>query len=658
MDIETANGSLDIWTIRSPGSSGAYISYPYLTWQTYDNPGTDPASNPIPGLTQIEPVDLAFKATGSGTSLFRPGAGSGTVTDVLVNSGYNGGTSDLLDQDFSYHQMKAVYQLIPSSTSPISMNTGSFYIRYDPARLTFVSASKGTFFPEENGTLFFETTTRDVTGSEGQPLKQMIFDTGLLSDHPNTALQNNTEPILNLEFTIQKSGLSEVTVDSAKISAFSEDFTGDLSIRYATEADTAKVEFWPGDVNRDGFVDFVDLTGFAASYFASADDPAYRIKYDFGSPSVFNYYHLPISDGDISFRDLIVFATGYSLSLDRRNATQLSGSQTSGSQTSGSQLSGAQTSGSQLPGSQLAGTAGQGVYPGDATPSSTQPNPYSESGTGHHHPTAASTSGATTGATAGATTANTAGTTNAGAATNENTATVNLGWTTPEQLEPSVYRFGLMAEGDVQNIRAAQIVLRHDPGMEILGVTLSEQPSPGDETKFSMFRTRENAADSSAWHGVRSEIDIASISKQPLLEENGTLMTFDVRFDADAEPTSTRIEMDHVTMVNAYGGLLQTSWDESVPPTPEIPASFLLHQNYPNPFNPVTVIAYDLPIQAAVTLEVYSITGQRIAVINRGTQTAGTHFIELDASRWASGAYIYRLRAGDFAQTRKMMLLK
>ncbi|AXJ02235.1 Por secretion system C-terminal sorting domain-containing protein [Cyclonatronum proteinivorum] len=90
----------------------------------------------------------------------------------------------------------------------------------------------------------------------------------------------------------------------------------------------------------------------------------------------------------------------------------------------------------------------------------------------------------------------------------------------------------------------------------------------------------------------------------------------------------------------------------------EMPAQFTLSQNYPNPFNPTTTIRWEMPEAAEVSLEVFNLQGQRVAQLAGGMHTAGTHTVSFDASRLASGMYVYRLRAGDFVQTRSMMLLK
>ena len=90
----------------------------------------------------------------------------------------------------------------------------------------------------------------------------------------------------------------------------------------------------------------------------------------------------------------------------------------------------------------------------------------------------------------------------------------------------------------------------------------------------------------------------------------------------------------------------------------KIPMAFGLEQNFPNPFNPSTVIRYALPANAMVTLIVHDILGNTVATLAEGPQNAGTHEVTFDARRLASGLYFYRLQAGSFTQTKRMLLIK
>lgn len=88
------------------------------------------------------------------------------------------------------------------------------------------------------------------------------------------------------------------------------------------------------------------------------------------------------------------------------------------------------------------------------------------------------------------------------------------------------------------------------------------------------------------------------------------------------------------------------------------PNVYSLAQNYPNPFNPSTLIQYSIAEPGNVTLEVYNMLGQKVAQLVNGTQNAGAHTIQFDASALSSGVYIYQLKSGSYLETRKMMLIK
>ena len=85
---------------------------------------------------------------------------------------------------------------------------------------------------------------------------------------------------------------------------------------------------------------------------------------------------------------------------------------------------------------------------------------------------------------------------------------------------------------------------------------------------------------------------------------------------------------------------------------------FKLFQNYPNPFNPSTVIKFALPQHSKVTLTVFNILGEKIVELANQEMKAGYHQIEFDATTFASGVYLYRIKAGSFVETKKMVLMK
>jgi len=94
-----------------------------------------------------------------------------------------------------------------------------------------------------------------------------------------------------------------------------------------------------------------------------------------------------------------------------------------------------------------------------------------------------------------------------------------------------------------------------------------------------------------------------------------------------------------------------------------IPVTFVLHQNFPNPFNPITTLRYDLPSDALVTLSIYDMLGKEITQLVNTTQQAGFKSVKWDATDSmgkpvSAGVYLYQIQAGEFVQTKKMVLLK
>jgi hypothetical protein len=91
---------------------------------------------------------------------------------------------------------------------------------------------------------------------------------------------------------------------------------------------------------------------------------------------------------------------------------------------------------------------------------------------------------------------------------------------------------------------------------------------------------------------------------------------------------------------------------------PHIPQSFQLQQNYPNPFNPVTKIKYSVPYSTLISLKVYNLLGQEVAILVEGKKQVGTYTVFFDGSGLSSGVYYYRLETNEFTNTKKLLLLK
>ncbi len=141
----------------------------------------------------------------------------------------------------------------------------------------------------------------------------------------------------------------------------------------------------------------------------------------------------------------------------------------------------------------------------------------------------------------------------------------------------------------------------------------------------------------------------------------------DIKYAYNAEENVTRVLVYSFEgngfsgeFLNANGNVVSIelgSYEGAVVKATEIPANFALNQNYPNPFNPVTTISFNLPVASEYTLTVYNVTGQVVTQF-AGEAEAGVVSIEWDASTNASGIYFYKLNAGDFSATKKMVLLK
>jgi len=88
------------------------------------------------------------------------------------------------------------------------------------------------------------------------------------------------------------------------------------------------------------------------------------------------------------------------------------------------------------------------------------------------------------------------------------------------------------------------------------------------------------------------------------------------------------------------------------------PDEFVLYQNYPNPFNPSTKISWQSPVGSWQTIKVFDVLGREVATLVDEFRDAGFYEVDFNAADLPSGVYMYRIQAGDYVQTRKMMLLK
>ncbi len=127
--------------------------------------------------------------------------------------------------------------------------------------------------------------------------------------------------------------------------------------------------------------------------------------------------------------------------------------------------------------------------------------------------------------------------------------------------------------------------------------------------------------------------------------------------ESKTEPAASSIEFVNEGMLPAWFAIGSRPTNVELPGE-VTPTEFYLTQNYPNPFNPETVIEYHLPLKGKVTLTVYNILGDEVAVLAQGEQEAGNHRIVFNGSDLPSGIYLYRLKAQNVVETRRMILLK
>ena len=130
------------------------------------------------------------------------------------------------------------------------------------------------------------------------------------------------------------------------------------------------------------------------------------------------------------------------------------------------------------------------------------------------------------------------------------------------------------------------------------------------------------------------------------------------------EPTKIS-RQDGISLISTEAKGLEFEFNTTpvAKPKKELPSSFSLSQNHPNPFNPSTIILYALPQGAHVNLVIYNVLGQKVKTLVDDFQTAGFQSVEWDGTNdngsvTSSGIYFYKLVAGDFTQTKKMVMLK
>jgi hypothetical protein len=195
------------------------------------------------------------------------------------------------------------------------------------------------------------------------------------------------------------------------------------------------------------------------------------------------------------------------------------------------------------------------------------------------------------------------------------------------------------------------LTLSYDPSL----ITLSNANVGTLARSFSLEKTKLKAG----------SIQLLLSGNKGIAEENGSVIALQLLINTDKTMT-TLLSFDSATVtdeatstrrvLNLRDGRIKiiTSVDDQK----SIPGAFSLFQNYPNPFNPVTHFQFSISELSIVHLQIYDILGREVAAIINERMTPGTYIREWNAGHFASGVYFYSLRAGNFSQTRKLILLK
>lgn len=212
--------------------------------------------------------------------------------------------------------------------------------------------------------------------------------------------------------------------------------------------------------------------------------------------------------------------------------------------------------------------------------------------------------------------------------------------------------------------------------MDISAFAVSPDGAVFAGTSVGVFRSTDKA---SSWAPINAGLTEESVSSLQVTTDGSMLFagTGDGMFWYDGKSWSrvdtTGLGNNRIVSFavssdgsTAFAGTMAAGvWKRSVAEltpietkTPIAPEHFALSQNYPNPFNPTTVIRYRLSSAGKVTLRVYDMLGREVATLVNRREGPGTYDVRFDGSRFASGVYFYRIKAGKYRSVRKMLLLK
>lgn len=161
----------------------------------------------------------------------------------------------------------------------------------------------------------------------------------------------------------------------------------------------------------------------------------------------------------------------------------------------------------------------------------------------------------------------------------------------------------------------------------------------------------------------RVRIVLYSFDRKIIPAGRRVLFTIPMSFHEEHPSPEEVLKFEEISFSDPYGNLLKVEMSEeklTISPTPE---RFTIHQNSPNPFDLQTTIPFELPIPTCVTIQVYDMMGRLVRTLTDGSYPPGVHRVRWDGhdehgAALPSGIYFYRMRAGDFEETRKMLFLR
>jgi len=195
-------------------------------------------------------------------------------------------------------------------------------------------------------------------------------------------------------------------------------------------------------------------------------------------------------------------------------------------------------------------------------------------------------------------------------------------------------------------------------------ITAVSQPVPVELNNFSVYVSGKTVKldwlTATETNNLRFDVQrkYDSIEWQTIgsLKGNGTTtQTQHYSFSDDLSNYSSSRIFYRLKQIDLDGSF---SYSNEISVDNNIVSSFELEQNYPNPFNPSTKIKFNIPMTEKVKIEVFNAVGNKVATLLNEVKEAGSHEIQLNADNWATGAYFYKILAGNFSATKKMLLIK